>query len=138
MEEADKPEVPNRSGSLRWADKAERASLAAAMGSKTSPRKAAAAKQNAQNNGRKPGYTHTPEERANQSKKITEVWAKKKAAGVTYTKGRDPLPLEQIACNCGGEGLNHRSTCPRGRAIRRRKLIAPAADTAINETETGE
>jgi hypothetical protein len=29
-------------------------------------------------------------------------------------------PLETIACNCGGEGLEHRSMCPRGRAIRYR------------------
>jgi hypothetical protein len=30
-------------------------------------------------------------------------------------------PLEKIACNCGAEGLEHRSTCPRGRAIRYRR-----------------
>ena len=36
--------------------------------------------------------------------------------------GRRPLkPLDTIACNCGGEGLNHKSTCPRGRRIRQRK-----------------
>ncbi len=30
-------------------------------------------------------------------------------------------PLSEITCNCGGEGLNHKSSCPRGRAIRRRQ-----------------
>jgi hypothetical protein len=30
-------------------------------------------------------------------------------------------PLEKIACNCGGEGLEHKSTCPRGRVIRYRR-----------------
>jgi hypothetical protein len=32
-----------------------------------------------------------------------------------------PKPLSEIACNCGGRGLEHKSTCPRGRAIRYRK-----------------
>lgn len=35
--------------------------------------------------------------------------------------GRTPLPLEQIRCTCGGDGLDHKSTCPRGQAIRRRR-----------------
>ena len=30
-------------------------------------------------------------------------------------------PLAEIECNCGGEGLNHKAGCPRGRAIRYRQ-----------------
>jgi len=30
-------------------------------------------------------------------------------------------PLGEITCHCGGEGLNHKAGCPRGRAIRYRK-----------------
>jgi hypothetical protein len=29
--------------------------------------------------------------------------------------------LETIPCTCGGEGLQHKSTCPRGRRIRDRQ-----------------
>jgi hypothetical protein len=35
--------------------------------------------------------------------------------------GRPRLPLSAFACTCGGEGLEHKSTCPRGQAIRRRQ-----------------
>ena len=31
--------------------------------------------------------------------------------------------LETIPCNCGGTGLDHKSTCPRGRTIRRRRKL---------------
>ena len=31
--------------------------------------------------------------------------------------------LEDIPCNCGGEGFDHKSTCPRGRTIRRRRKL---------------
>ena len=30
-------------------------------------------------------------------------------------------PLESLPCSCGGEGLEHRSTCRRGVAIRYRR-----------------
>jgi hypothetical protein len=30
-------------------------------------------------------------------------------------------PLERIPCSCGGEGLQHKSTCRRGVAIRNRR-----------------
>jgi hypothetical protein len=30
-------------------------------------------------------------------------------------------PLETIPCTCGGEGLNHKTTCPRGIRIRVRQ-----------------
>jgi hypothetical protein len=35
--------------------------------------------------------------------------------------GRTPKPLEEFACTCGGSGLDHKTTCPRGRAIWRRR-----------------
>ena len=35
--------------------------------------------------------------------------------------GRPMKALADIPCNCGGEGLEHRSTCPRGRTIRQRQ-----------------
>ena len=38
--------------------------------------------------------------------------------------GRPPKPLEENPCDCGGEGMSHKSTCPRGRAIRRRQKSA--------------
>ena len=37
--------------------------------------------------------------------------------------GRPPKPLDAIPCNCGGQGLEHKSTCPRGRTIRRRRKL---------------
>ncbi|MES2462250.1 MAG: hypothetical protein V4671_16815 [Armatimonadota bacterium] len=49
------------------------------------------------------------------------VWSERKASGETIKQGRAATPLEEIPCTCGGEGLNHKSTCPRGRAIRRRQ-----------------
>jgi hypothetical protein len=35
--------------------------------------------------------------------------------------GRRIKPLETISCTCGGDSLEHRSTCPRGRVIRYRR-----------------
>ncbi len=35
--------------------------------------------------------------------------------------GRPPKLLEEIFCTCGGKGLDHKSTCPRGRTIRQRR-----------------
>jgi hypothetical protein len=35
--------------------------------------------------------------------------------------GRKPRPLESFPCTCGGEGLDHKTTCPRGLAIYRRR-----------------
>jgi len=35
--------------------------------------------------------------------------------------GRPLKRLEDIPCNCGGQGLEHRSACPRGRIIRQRQ-----------------
>lgn len=37
-------------------------------------------------------------------------------------RGPKPKPLNQLKCNCdGGDTLNHKSYCPRGRAIRQRQ-----------------
>ena len=35
--------------------------------------------------------------------------------------GRKPRPLDSFPCTCGGEGLDHKTTCPRGLAIYRRR-----------------
>lgn len=35
--------------------------------------------------------------------------------------GGQMKPLASIPCNCGAEGLEHKSTCPRGRRIRTRR-----------------
>jgi len=35
--------------------------------------------------------------------------------------GRKPRPLATFPCTCGGEGLDHKTTCPRGLAIYRRR-----------------
>lgn len=38
--------------------------------------------------------------------------------------GKTPFKaLETIPCNCDGTGLDHKSTCPRGRTIRRRRKL---------------
>jgi hypothetical protein len=38
--------------------------------------------------------------------------------------GRPLKPLAQIPCDCGaGEAPEHKSTCPRGRTIRRRRKL---------------
>lgn len=39
------------------------------------------------------------------------------------SEGRPPWPLEAYACTCGAGDVveRHRTTCPRGRAIRRRQ-----------------
>jgi hypothetical protein len=37
-------------------------------------------------------------------------------------RGPKPKPLSELKCNCdGGDTLNHKSYCPRGRAIRQRQ-----------------
>lgn len=50
---------------------------------------------------------------------------KKRAAAAQNAQkaGRPSLLIELIPCTCGGQGQDidsHKSTCPRGRAIRRR------------------
>lgn len=53
--------------------------------------------------------------------------AKKAAAarenGKAGGRPKGVKPLADLACNCGGEGLSHKATCPKGRAIRRRKKL---------------
>ena len=90
------PKPSAESGALLRAatDPAARREAARLMGSARTPAKAAAAKRNANSPGRKanPG-------------------------------GRPLKPLAEITCTCGrGEALEgHPTTCPRGRAIRRRQ-----------------
>lgn len=63
----------------------------------------------------------TPEEAA---RALGSIRTEKKAASSRENGkkgGRPFLPLEAIPCNCGGEGLNHKSTCQRGKAIRYRQ-----------------
>jgi hypothetical protein len=51
--------------------------------------------------------------------------AQQEAARKNGAKGGRPAgsvkPLADFACTCGGEGLDHKTSCPRGRAIRRRQ-----------------
>jgi hypothetical protein len=51
--------------------------------------------------------------------------AQQAASRENGTKGGRPRgsvkPLSELQCTCGGEGLDHKTTCPRGRAIRRRQ-----------------
>jgi hypothetical protein len=58
------------------------------------------------------------------SQVLNQIRTEKRAAASRENgkKGGPPLkPLESIPCNCGGERLEHRSTCPRGRRIRTRR-----------------
>jgi hypothetical protein len=55
---------------------------------------------------------------------LGSIKSEKKAAASRENgkKGGAPLKaLESIPCNCGGDGLEHRSRCPRGRRIRTRR-----------------
>jgi hypothetical protein len=51
--------------------------------------------------------------------------AQQQASRANGKKGGRPVgsikPLKKIECTCGGRGLEHKSTCPRGRAIRYRQ-----------------
>lgn len=66
----------------------------------------------------------TPEQRQEYAREIGSIKTEKKAAASRENgkKGGGKLkPLESLPCNCDGEGLNHRSTCRRGIAIRYRR-----------------
>lgn len=56
---------------------------------------------------------------------LGRIKTEKKAAAARENgkrSGGPPLkPLDSILCNCGGAGLEHRSTCPRGKRIRVRQ-----------------
>ena len=55
---------------------------------------------------------------------LGRIKSEKKAASSRENgkKGGSQLkPLASIPCSCGGEGLEHKSTCPRGRRIRVRQ-----------------
>jgi hypothetical protein len=66
----------------------------------------------------------TAEQRREYARELGSVRSERKAQAARENGkkgGRQIKPLETIACTCGGEGLEHRSTCPRGRAIRYRR-----------------
>jgi hypothetical protein len=55
--------------------------------------------------------------------RTSEKKRKTSAANVARTQFK-PRPLLELACSCGGGGVlaveAHKTTCPRGRALRRR------------------
>jgi len=66
----------------------------------------------------------TAEQRREYARALGSVRSERKAQAARENGkkgGRQIKPLETIACNCDGEGLEHRSTCPRGRVIRYRR-----------------
>jgi len=55
---------------------------------------------------------------------LGSIRTEKKAASSRENgkKGGGQLkPLDTIPCDCGGDGLQHKSTCPRGRRISQRR-----------------
>ena len=122
MIQANTNSLANPGAALQGAEDPEVRRLGAAMmGSARTERKAETARENGRRGGRPPGQARTPEQKAAHSAAMQAAWAQKRAAGETMAHGREAVPLDQLACTCGGEGLNHKSTCPRGRAIRRRR-----------------
>ena len=72
--------------------------------------------------------TITEEERREAARKLgkTKTPRKAVASSENLAKARSLRgfkPLSEIPCNCGGQGLEHKSTCPRGRTIRRRRKL---------------
>ena len=69
----------------------------------------------------------TPEEIRRTLSYIGSIRTPKKAASSAANGrqgGRPPKQLSEIPCNCGaGDSLEHKSTCPRGRTIRRRRKL---------------
>ena len=66
----------------------------------------------------------TPQDMARLARYLGSIKTPKKAAisAANGKLGGRPLKsLADIPCDCGGEGLDHKSTCPRGRTIRRRR-----------------
>lgn len=115
-------DIPNAGTALR-SDQNEdnRRTAAAVLGSARSERKRASSAENGKLGGRPEGFEVSEETRQKQAEAIRAAWERKRAAGETFAKGKKPRELEEIPCNCEGEGLNHKSTCARGRAIRRRQ-----------------
>jgi hypothetical protein len=64
----------------------------------------------------------TPAEAA---RALGQIKTEKKAAASRENGKKSAGPplksLDSIPCNCGGEGLEHKSTCPRGRRIQARR-----------------
>lgn len=71
----------------------------------------------------------TEEQKREYARMLGSIKTEKKAAASRENgkKGGGKIkPLAAIPCTCGGEGLEHRSTCPRGIRIRvRRKKGLP-------------
>lgn len=53
----------------------------------------------------------------------TEAKARAARENIKLAPKKPFKPLETIPCTCGGVGLEHKSTCPRGRTIRRRRKL---------------
>jgi hypothetical protein len=63
----------------------------------------------------------TPSEAA---RALGRIKSEKKSAAARENGKAGGRPLKSLAsipCTCGGEGLDHKSTCPRGRRIRTRR-----------------
>ena len=77
-----------------------------------------------------------PEARREAARLMGRATSERKAAAVrengklSKSEGRPMVPLSDYACTCGrGDSLEHKTTCPRGRAIRRR-IAAGKLDVA--------
>jgi hypothetical protein len=69
------------------------------------------------------------------ARRLGSIRTEKKAAAARETGrkyghlgGRPLKPLSEIACNCGGVGLDHKASCLRGQAIRRRQKKGQALE----------
>jgi len=111
-----------------------RRQAAAVLGSASTERKAAAARENGKKGGSKPGeragMTRTEETRALMSQAARAGWEKRRATSAGRRTGPAPKPLSEFPCTCGGGAgtrrEDHKSTCPRGAAIRRREKASAA------------
>jgi len=96
------------------------------MGSASTPAKQASSRENGKRGARTP-EDFTPEVRAKMSASQRIAWERRRAEGKVRT-GPAPKPLPEFPCTCGGgDGPDHTSRCPRGRAMRRREKSDMAA-----------
>lgn len=123
----DKEEQPPKQpgATLRTsADAEQRRKAAALLGSASSERKAEAVRKNALLGGRPKGAAMSEEAKEKLRESAKRRWAERKASGTPPpATGRAPRPLSEFACTCGaGDSIEgHKTTCPRGLAIWRRK-----------------
>jgi hypothetical protein len=68
------------------------------------------------------------QERAEETKQGGE-----RAAG--EEPGRKPRPLDSFSCTCGGEGLDHKTSCPRCLAIYRRRKAGRLSHNGLVEVD---